>query len=638
MCGICGFYSTRTITREHLKTMNDSLRHRGPDDHGEEIYQGREGYFIGMAHRRLSILDLSDSGHQPMQSFDGRVSVVFNGEIYNYRKLKQQLNAYPFHTSCDTEVILAAYLKWGIRCVEHFNGMFALCIYDRKTHEMFLARDRIGKKPLYYWTDRSGGAHSIVFASELKPIMLCPGFQKKIRTQVIPRFLYQQYINAPETVFEDVYKLEPGSILRFSNGQAEHIRYWDIAKVYHKCRKEPVSDYCAAREGLKTRLTEAVRRRMEADVPAGTLLSGGYDSSLVTAVAQEIAGAVPVKTFSVGFMESQTDESEYAKAVAGYLGTDHAQIQCTQKDLIQLLEDSAGFFDEPFADPSLIPTMAVSKFARQDVTVCLSGDGGDEFFCGYGYYPQVKWAQRLDMPGEVMHLLGNAVSLNSLKERHTLEEKFPMPVRIISQNRDRKTKTQIRSESYARCVKQMIFKAGGGSSLPLKYDEGNYGVPDWQIRRMLLDMDTYLPGDILTKIDRASMKYSLECRCPILDPDVMEYSFRLPQRFKCRGKRQKMILKDLAHAYIPKELMDRPKMGFNIPLDQWMRSFLKDQISSYADTAYLKKQGIFHPSYCNKLIHDYLKNGNAGNYTGKNYQNICWNFFLFQKWYEYWCS
>ena len=524
MCGICGFYSKRNITKEHLRMMNDSLRHRGPDDHGEEIYPGTEGYLIGMAHRRLSILDLSDSGHQPMWSADGRVSVVFNGEIYNFRELRLQLADYPFHTSCDTEVILAAYMKWGIACIRHFNGMFALCIFDRKKNEMFLARDRIGKKPLYYWTDKYHGADSLVFASELKPIMLCPGFTKRINTKVIPRYLYQQYIHAPDTIFKDVYKLEPGSILCFSNGKTKKLKYWDIAKEYYKCQNMSVCDYAAAKEELKTLLIEAVKLRMEADVPIGTLLSGGYDSSLVTAIAQEIAGTVPVKTFSVGFMESQTDESEYAKAVARYLGTDHAQMICTQTDLVKLLADSPKFFDEPFADPSLIPTMAVSKFAKQDVTVCLTGDGGDEFFCGYGYYQQVKWAQRLDIPGAVMHILGNAASV---------EERYPMPVRIISQNRNRKTKTQIRSQTYANCAEHMLLEENG--MIPLKYNEENYRISDWQVRRMLLDMDTYLPGDILAKVDRASMKYSLECRCPILDKNVMEYSFRLKHCFKCKG-------------------------------------------------------------------------------------------------------
>ena len=283
MCGICGFVSKQNITLEQLKKMNDTMHHRGPDDSGEEIFQMKNGYQVGMAQRRLAIMDLSPLGHQPMHSIDKRISVVFNGEIYNFSELRRELVDYPFRSSCDTEVIIAAYLKWGIECVHRFNGMFAICLYDREIDEVYLIRDRIGKKPLYYEID--GG--NLIFASEIKPLMVRDGFHREIRTEVLSRFLFQQYINAPDSIFENVYKLEPGSILKFHYGEVKTWKYWDIKEVYHKMQENPVVDYEQAKEELKVLLKKAVSSRMIADVPLGAFLSGGYDSSLMTAIAQE---------------------------------------------------------------------------------------------------------------------------------------------------------------------------------------------------------------------------------------------------------------------------------------------------------------------------------------------------------------
>lgn len=300
MCGICGFVSKQKITLDQLKEMNDTMHHRGPDDGGEEIFAGKEGYQIGMAQRRLSVMDLSPLGHQPMHAKDGRISVVFNGEIYNFLELREELQEYPFCSNCDTEVIIAAYLKWGIKCIDRFNGMFAICLYDRETRDVYLVRDRIGKKPLYYEVD----GENLIFASELKPIMKREGFHKKIRREVLSRFLFQQYINAPETIFENVYKLEPGSILRFRDGEIKIWKYWDIKKVYHEMQQRPVTDYEQAKAQLKALLNRAVVCRMIADVPLGAFLSGGYDSSLMTAIAQAHSKE-PVKTFSIGFHEDR---------------------------------------------------------------------------------------------------------------------------------------------------------------------------------------------------------------------------------------------------------------------------------------------------------------------------------------------
>lgn len=624
MCGICGFCSKKSISLETLKKMNDSMEHRGPDDSGKEIYETQTGYYVGLAQRRLSIIDLSPAGHQPMTSADGRLSVIFNGEIYNYLELKNELRDYPFRTNSDTEVILAGFLKWGAHCVEHFNGMFAIALYDRDGEELWLFRDRIGKKPLYYWIDDQ----NLVFASELKPIMLCPDFHKEIRRDVLPRYLVCGYINAPDTIFQDVYKLEPGSSLRFGNGKVETRRYWDIAQTYHHMRKISVNDYLEARSELKRLLQLAVKRRMIADVPLGALLSGGYDSSLISAMAQEVSGSEPLKTFSIGFHQKDYNEAEYAKAVAAHLGTQHTELYCDEQDLIGLIEAIPYYYDEPFADSSQIPTMLVSMLAKRDVTVTLSGDGGDEFFCGYNAYEKVRQAQKLDAIGAIAHLIGQIGNI---------EERYPFPVRTIARNRNPQTKTQLYADFYTNIAENMVLYLNGARKLPIRYEiERRYHETNWQTRRMLLDMDTYLPGDILAKVDRASMKYALECRCPILDRDVMEYSFRIPHEFKYRRKQKKAILKDITHDYIPKKLMDRPKKGFGIPLDHWMRGELKDQLLTYADESYLKQQGLFDLEITNKLIENYLGKGDAGAGSGRNYSGICWSFFVFQQWYQQW--
>ena len=627
MCGICGCIRKQRITLERLKEMNDTMYHRGPDDSGQELYEMRGGYQVGFAQRRLAIMDLSALGHQPMHSPDERVSVVFNGEIYNFRELREELADYPFRSDCDTEVIIAAYLAWGISCVERFNGMFAIALYDRKEETVYLIRDRIGKKPLYYWYE--GG--ELVFASELKPIMACPGFPAEIDRGVLARFLYQKYINAPESIYRNVYKLEPGAILTFQGGEIRTWKYWSVKKAYQAAAGNPVERYEEAKEQLKALLTRAVSLRMIADVPLGSFLSGGYDSSLVTAIAQDIS-ASPVKTFSIGFSDKRYNEAGYARAVADYLGTDHTEHMIDEKDMLSLVESIPKYYDEPCADPSQIPTMLVCALARKQVTVALSGDGGDEFFCGYNLYEKVAQAQRLDPAGAVVH---GFCSLPGLR-RLCPEERLPFRVRVIAGNRDRETKTQFAAGNYPGMARAMVGELPPAMrALPLHYPvESSYRVKDWQVCRMLLDMDTYLPGDILCKMDRASMKYSLEARCPILDPDVMAFSYRIPHAYKYAAGDKKHILKEIAYDYIPRELLDRPKVGFGVPLDQWLRGPLKEQLLSYTDTERLKRQDLFDVSYVQKLVRGYLETGDRGASTGENYSGLTWAFFVFQQWYE----
>lgn len=626
MCGICGFLSKKNITTEQLKKMNDTMYHRGPNDSGEEIYSLRDGYSLGLAQRRLSILDLSALGHQPMHSDNGRISVVFNGEIYNFLELKEELKGYQFRSDCDTEVIIAAYLKWGIDCIHRFKGMFAIALFDRETDELFLVRDRIGKKPLYYWLEDG----NLVYASELKPIMAAPGFQYGIRKDVIKQYMFQQYINAPATIFQNVYKLEPGAILRFHYGDVKVWKYWDIQKVYQEQKAHPIASYEEAKATLKDLLRESVKKRMIADVPLGTFLSGGYDSSLVSAIAQELSGE-PIKTFCIGFNEEKFNEAKYAKEVAAHLGTNHTETYIDEKEMFELVESIPTYFDEPFADSSQIPTMLVSKLARQQVTVALSGDGGDEFFCGYNIYESVGLAQKLDVLGGIVNGICNVPPFKQME----LLSKLPFRVRVVADNRNPETKTQIGGENYIRAIDKMLVT----DSLSSKFEiERQYQEKNWQERRMLLDMDTYLPGDILCKVDRASMKYSLESRCPILDTDVMEYSYRLPHEFKFRNGDKKHILKDIAYDYIPKELLDRPKVGFGVPLDKWLRGPLKEQLLEMSDLSFLKEQNVFDSTYVNKFMTRYLEVGDRGPATGENFSKTAWSFFAFQQWYRTYCK
>lgn len=628
MCGICGLITKQNIMIEQLRKMNDTMYHRGPDDAGVEIYVGKRGYMIGFAQRRLAILDLSPLGHQPMHSNNGRISVICNGEIYNFKEIKAELTDYPFRSTCDTEVIIAAYQKWGIDCVKKFNGMFAIALYDRDSETVYLVRDRIGKKPLYY-ASRNG---EVVFASELKPIMEAPGFRVSVRQDILPRYLTQGYINAPDTIYNSVYKLEPGTILEIpvleagNRAEWKKYSYWDLTKVYHENQEEPVTDYAQAKTELKDLLKRATALRMVADVPVGTFLSGGYDSTLVTALAQEVSD-MPVKTYSIGFEEEEYDEAKYAEGVAVHLGTKHTQVYIGEEEMFKLVESIPKFYDEPFADSSQIPSMLVARLAKQDVTVALSGDGGDEFYCGYNIYDKIGQAQKLDLIGDITYRI---MQKPRFKEKEMLS-KLPFKARVITLNRDEDTKTQL-GDMYSSLAERM---AGGGGALSCKYEiEQKYDEDNWQMRRMLLDMETYLPGDILCKVDRASMKYSLETRCPILDKDVMEYSFRLPHRFKYAGGVKKKILKDIVYDYVPKEMMERPKTGFSVPLDKWLRGPLKEQLLAYSDTAYLDRQYLFNPEYVHDFIGRYLRTGDKGRGTGENYSRIVWAFFVFQQWYS----
>lgn len=614
MCGICGYLTVNKYSEQVLWDMNETMRHRGPDDGG--VYQSRlrSGYYLGFAHRRLSVLDLSDLGHQPMFNRDRSVCIVYNGEVYNFRELRETLMAagYAFTSDCDTEVLLAAYDAYGISFLNLLNGMFALAVYDSREDRVILARDRIGKKPLYYYSDSRG---NLIFASELKPLLRHPDFRKEIRTDIISRYLCHKYICAPDTIFLNTHKVMPGEYVIWQDGSLEKKLYWDIVERYQACSREPVNDYREAKRQLTGLLQDSVQKRLVADVPTGTFLSGGIDSTLVTALAQKAAGH-PVRTFTIGFETGKENEAVYAREVAGYLGTSHTELYLTEKDLFEAIGDLPRYYDEPFADSSQIPSMLVSRLAGQDATVILSGDGGDELFCGYTVYDWTYLAQRLD------RLAGMADSI--LQPFHVVR-RMPEKLRALLENRDMNTKVQLFTDIRQNHTPAMV----AGDSLPAKYRrEMQIPAGDWQVRRQLLDMMTDLPGDILAKVDRASMGYSLEVRCPILDYRIMELSFRIPQRFKYHYWNKKHILKDIAFGLVPRRLLDRPKQGFGVPLADWMRTKLHSRLLRYADAGILERQGIFRAGKIREFI-DCLERSDKSLYN-----SVLWSFFVFQMWYQ----
>lgn len=622
MCGICGFLSKECIGMDILKKMNKSLAHRGPDDQGEEIYKLSNSRWVGLAQRRLSIIDLTQKGHQPMHSNDKRVSVVFNGEIYNYKELQNQLKGYNFNSQSDTEVIIASYLKWGLNFVKKINGMFAIALLDRKEEKLYLIRDRIGKKPIYYCNHNN----QIIFASELKAILLFPDIKKEINTNNMGLYFNKRYIAAPNTIYKNIYKLEAGSILCYSNDNVKKWKYWDVSEKYNILRKDKINNYGQAKEDLKKLLFKAVDLRLSADVSVGAFLSGGFDSSLICAIAQQISKS-PIKTFSVGFYDKSFDEAIYAKKIAEYLGTEHEEMYISEKEMLSLVESIPVYYDEPFADASQIPTMLVSSLAKKKVSVVLSGDGGDEFFGGYNIYQKLHDAQRKMIQGRMIYWLQKSFGEDKLFKYNQL----PIEYKIVSEKSNKEARTQLGVLSYIQAIEQLLEVKN--QEYYYEY-ESKYQEKSYEMTRMLLDMDTYLTDDILVKVDRATMKYALECRCPILDYNIMEYSYRLPLNFKIHKKNKKRILKDIAYEYIPCELLERPKKGFYVPLDRWIRGPLKERILDWTDRDFLRRQGIFNPDNTREFINNYMDTGDKGEWSGGNFSRIVWSYFIFQQWYE----
>lgn len=611
MCGICGYIGPKDISNEKLIEMNDTMYHRGPNDAGifqKEISNG----VVGFAQRRLSILDLSELGHQPMLSEDENYILSYNGEIYNYRIIRAELEkkGYKFKSDCDTEVVLAAFAEWDVQAFQKFNGMFAIAIYVFSEERLVLARDRIGKKPLYYYKKNN----HFVFASELKPIMKYPYFSKEIRKESVGRLLCDKYIVAPETIFFNTYKMIPGTYAEYVNNQLTVKKYWDIVEVKEEKSGGQSKSYDTHKKELKDVLLDAVSKRMIADVPLGTFLSGGIDSVLVTALAQEISDK-PLDTFTIGFYDKQRNEAPYAAEIAKHIGTNHHELYVGEKEILEMIHQLPCYYDEPFSDSSQLPTMLVSKMASENITVALTGDGADELFCGYKMYDWTWIAQHFDALGGIAHIFPFLRNSGNIDPQ----------IRAFVNNRNKDTKTQLYIDVMVELAEKLLT-----CDLPfIKYEqEHELKYKNWQERRMVLDMQTYLPDEILAKTDRASMKYSLEVRCPILDYRVIEKSFEIPHKYKYYRFDKKHILKDVLYEYVPQSLLDRPKNGFGVPLRKWIRTVLKQNILQFADKEKLKKQGIFNPEAVWELINKQQLSDHI------MYSSMVWSFYVFQLWYQ----
>ncbi len=629
MCGITGFADFRKKTPASvLKEMTDAMEHRGPDDAGHEVYENRY-CTVGFGQRRLSILDLSPLGHQPMHY--SNYVVNFNGEIYNFKEIRSELEAkgYTFTSWSDTEVILKGYECWGIDVVNRFIGMFAIALYDKAKEQLILIRDRAGVKPLYYsWQD-----NLLLFGSELKALYKHPEFKKDIDINSVALFLQYSYVPGKHSIFKNTYKLLPGHILTIDLKSKDQrlSKYWDAFDVYNKPKIK-----CTDQEAIDETdriLKKAYEYRMVADVPVGIFLSGGYDSSSVAALLQT-GRTEKLKTFTIGFHENEFNEAPEAKKIAAYLGTDHTEWYLTAKEAGEVLPLLPEIYDEPFADNSTVPTVLVSKLARQQVTVALSADGGDEIFGGYNKFNQAeKFTQNI--PKVFQSILSGGMSLINPGHIPYFNSKYNFTTRYEKMKLIWKSKDPIQAVKY---ISQYITETETASFLnqsfeqyPVVFDEGNkLADNDGVINRLLaVDYKTFLVDNNLVKVDRATMSVSLEGREPMLDQHIVEFTASLPSSFKIRDGVNKWLLKQVVHKYIPKELMERPKRPFIAPLMVWFKDELKEQLRYYLSDECLRKSGIFNPPPIIQLRDEYL----AGKKV--NYQKL-WHVLIFQLWYNRW--
>ena len=588
MCGIAGYYSlTNQFSETDLQSMTNAMQHRGPDASGFFVNEEKT---CGLGHRRLSIIDLSAASNQPMFSHSGRYVIVFNGEIYNFKEVTAQLNISP-RTTGDTEIILEAFEKKGVEFVHLLNGMFTIVIYDKLEKSLYLFRDRLGVKPLYYYSDENNFA----FGSEIKSLMqskLIKGNAKVFRPSIYT-FLYAGYIPEPFTIYDKIKRLPAGSYGIFKNGKLDIIRYW---KPDEKIKPAVNSDFNSAKEELKTLLTSSVRYRMISDVPFGTFLSGGVDSSAVTAIAQSISSK-PVKTFSIGFKEAKYNEAEYARKVAKHLGTEHYEFTVTENDALDLIDRMMTAYDEPYADSSAIPTMLVSKLARQHVTMTLTGDGGDELFLGYGAY---DWAKRLNNP--LVKLL-RAPAIFSLSQ---LGSKYKRAAGVFSYKSKARIKSHIFSQEqyfFSEDEIEDLIKPDYRQHLLFNEDFTHLGRNlSAQEEQALFDIKHYLKDDLLVKVDIASMQFSLEARTPFLDYRVVEFALNLSEKLKKKDGVAKYLLKEVLYDYVPKQFFDRPKWGFSIPLVKWLKKDLHYLIEKYLSEEMLTEYGIVEAQKVKQLI------------------------------------
>ena len=623
MCGITGFVVHEQVVNEHesaavLDRMCRAIAHRGPDDQGMFL----EGS-VSLGMRRLSIIDLA-SGHQPMSGCDSAIKIVFNGEIYNYRELQRELEArgHRFKTHSDTETIVHAFEEFGSKCVEHLRGMFAFAMWDSRRQELFMARDRAGKKPLYYTVTTRG---TLLFGSELKSLREHPEFNGETSLEALDAYLTFGYVPDPLTIFRDVHKLPPGHHLTFAAGKLRVEQYWDFP--YQELQAEPMQNEEECLEELRALLDEAVRVRLVADVPLGAFLSGGVDSSTVVGLMAHHTDQ-PVKTFSIGFHEDSYNELKYARIAARHFGTDHHEFIVTP-DICEIVDELVWHFDEPFADSSAIPTYMVSKLAREHVKVVLSGDGGDEVFGGYTRYALDRRRSgfaRLprSFRQRVMQPLGRRLPHGAWGRNYVHNVALNPFDRYIE---DISIFTSLNKPSlYTDGFRMQL----GATEVAARFREyaARSRADDGLDPLLYLDSKTYLPGDILTKVDRMSMAASLEARVPLLDHKLIEFvCTRIPASMKMKGLETKHIFKRAVRDLVPAEILNRPKMGFGVPIEQWINKQLRERVRETLTESRTTARGYIEKHYVNVLLDEHERGR-------RDHARELWSLFMLELWHR----
>ncbi|MDB9936372.1 asparagine synthase (glutamine-hydrolyzing) [Candidatus Pelagibacter sp.] len=648
MCGICGFYSkSLSIFDNAIDKMNSAISHRGPNNNG--VWQdNKSGVFLG--HQRLSILDLSTAGHQPMKSNSGRFILTYNGEIYNHLELRKELEiknpGMKWRSNSDTETLLEGIESWGLEvALGKIVGMFAFGLWDKKTCSLTLAKDRMGEKPLYFGWQGKGINKVFLFGSELKALRAHSEFEGEINRDAIALQLRHSYIPSPYSIYKHIYKLPPGNYLQLKENDLQagllpsSKPYWSVADAAISGVNNLAS---LSEENIKSELEQliqaSIKQQMISDVPLGAFLSGGVDSSTVVALMQKVSSR-PIKTFTIGFNVGDYNEANYAKEVAKHLGTDHTEMYVSAEQAMAVLPKLSTIYDEPFSDPSQIPTFLVSELAKKKVTVSLSGDGGDELFCGYNRYIESNnlWKKLRLMPLPFRKNLASIIQSISPQTWNKLS-KFVPGLNNHTNFGDKMHKganvldCKELSDLYYRLVShwqnpsEIVLNSKEPGTILTDYKPEFPGLNSVQ-KMMALDCMTYLPDDILVKVDRAAMATSLETRAPFLDHRIVEYAWKIPQSLKLKNGKSKWILREILHKYVPKNLIERPKMGFEVPIDTWLRGPLKDWAESLLDETRLRQEGYLNAD----LIHNKWKEHLS---EKKNWQYHLWDVLMFQAWYD----
>jgi asparagine synthase (glutamine-hydrolysing) len=620
MCGITGFIDFNNVSsKKDLESMSDTLAHRGPDASGI-YFKSNNDFVIGLAHKRLSIIDINPCSNQPM-AYKNFV-ITFNGEIYNYQEIKKELAkaGHSFLTHSDTEVILHAYEEYGIDCVKRFIGMFAFVIFDDVKQEVIFCVDRLGVKSVYYYWDND----VLLFASELKSFHQHPLFKKELNYNAVTEFLQYGYIRSSNRILRNVHKIRGGTSLVFSikNKNLSTNTYWDCKSFYAK-EKLNIS-FEEAKNSLKEIIADACNYRMVADVPVGVFLSGGYDSTLVTSILQQNA-TNKIKTFTIGVHHKELNEATYAKQIAAYLGTEHTELYCTENNMLDLIDDIPYYYDEPFGDSSAIPTMLVSKLAREKVTVALSADGGDETFAGYNRYDYLKRLKLLQTIGKI------PIPSSLLENLFRNKFEYNRLAHLISHPTVLSLADSLDKLFTPNSLMKLFKYPETCRPASVTNETAYHQIQDNLSKFLAYDTENYLQNDILTKVDRATMSVGLEGREPLIDHRIIEFAATLPNNFKYQNGTKKYIIKEIVHDFVPKNMMERPKMGFGAPMYDWLKGALSDRIAYFLGKEYIAGQGIFDFKEIQKMKNNILQ-GND-----RHFQKL-WYVLVFQMWFQKWMN